>query len=240
METVKSGDKRLVSYAIDLGTRLATKLDSSSDVVREIHVRRGLLTERRAQRETKTYTVHNVDAKAKTLIVEHSIRQGYRVVKPEPSETTASAYRFEVKLAAQATATLPVTEERLMDQTVALANTSSDFLGTYIQNKALDETARKQLEGIAGQKRLIAENDAAIQRGEQDINSLVKDQERLRQNISTLNQVSGQQEQVQNFARRLSDQEAQLATLRDHQKELKDKKTALQGELNKTIEALEF
>jgi len=240
METVKSGDKRLVSYAIDLGTRLATKLDSSSDVVREIHVRRGVLTERRAQRETKTYTVHNVDAKAKTLIVEHSIRQGYRVVKPEPSETTASAYRFEVKLAAQATATLPVTEERLMDQTVALANTSSDFLGTYIQNKALDETARKQLEGIAGQKRLIAENDAAIQRGEQDINSLVKDQERLRQNISTLNQVSGQQEQVQNFARRLSDQEAQLATLRDHQKELKDKKTALQGELNKTIEALEF
>ena len=240
METVKAGDKRLVSYAVDLGTRVATKLDSSSDVVREIHVRRGVLTVRTAQRETKTYTVHNVDAKPKTLIVEHAIRQGYRVVKPQPSETTASAYRFEVKLAAQATAMLPVTEERLMDQTVALANTSSDFLGTYIQNKALDETARKQLEGIAGQKRLIAENDGAIQRGEQNINSLVQDQDRLRQNISTLNQVSGQQEQVQNYARRLSDQEAQLATLRDHQKELKDKKTALQAELNKTIEALEF
>ncbi|HXN46811.1 MAG TPA: DUF4139 domain-containing protein [Bryobacteraceae bacterium] len=240
METVKAGDKRLVSYAVDLGTRVATKLDSSSDVVREIHVRRGVLTVRTAQRETKTYTVHNVDAKAKTLIVEHSIRQGYRVVKPEPSETTASAYRFEVKLAAQATAALPVTEERLMDQSVTLANTSSDFLGTYIQNKDLNEAARKQLERIAGQKRLIAENDGAIQRGDQDINSLVQDQDRLRQNISTLNQVSGQQEQVQTYARRLSDQEAQLATLRDHQKELKDRKTALQGELNKTIEALEF
>ena len=240
METVKAGDKRLVSYAVDLGTRVATKLDSSSDVVREIHVRRGVLTVRTAQRETKTYTVHNVDAKPKTLIVEHAIRGGYRVVKPQPSETTASTYRFEVKLAAQATATLPVTEERLMDQTVALANTSSDFLGTYVQNKELDEAARKQLEGIARQKRLIAENDAAIQRGEQDINSLVQDQDRLRQNISTLNQVSGQQEQVQNYARRLSAQEAQLAALRDHQKELKDRKTALQGELNKTIEALEF
>ncbi len=240
METVKAGDKRLVSYAVDLGTRVATKLDSSSDVVREIHVRRGLLTVRTAQRETKTYTIHNVDAKPKTLIVEHSIRGGCRVVKPAPSETTASAYRFEVKLTSQGTEKLPVTEERLIDQSVALANTSSDFLGTYIQNKELDESARKQLERIAGQKRLIAENDGAIQRGEQDINSLVQDQERLRQNISTLNQVSGQQEQVQNYARRLSSQEAQLATLRDHEKELKDKKTALQTELNKTIEALEF
>ncbi len=240
METVKAGDKRLVSYAVDLGTRVATKLDSSSDVVREIHVRRGVLTVRTAQRETKTYTIRNVDPKPKTLIVEHAIRQGYRVVNPQPSETTASAYRFEVKLAPQGTEKLPVTEERLMDQTVALANTSPDFLGTYVQNKELDETARKQLERIAGQKRLIAENDGAIQRGEQEINSLVQDQERLRQNISTLNQVSGQQEQVQNYARRLSAQEAQLAALRDHEKELKDRKTALQGELNKAIEALEF
>ena len=240
METVKAGDKRLVSYAVDLGTRVATKLDSSSDLVREIHVRRGVLTVRTAQRETKTYTVHNVDAKPKTLIVEHAIRQGYRVVKPQPSETTTSAYRFEVKLAAQGTEKLAVTEERLMDQSVALANTSSDFLGTYIQNKDLDETARQQLERIAGQKRLIAENDGAIQRGDQEIDSLVQDQQRIRLNITTLNQVSGQQEQVQNYARRLSAQEAQLAALRDHQKELKDKKTALQGELNKTIEALEF
>ncbi len=240
METVKAGDKRLVSYAVDLGTRVATKLDSSSDLVREIHVRRGVLTVRTAQQETKTYTVHNVDAKPKTLIVEHPIRQGYRVVKPQPSETTASAYRFEVKLAAQGTEKLPVTEERLMDQSVTLANTSPEFLGTYIQNKDLDETARKQLERIADQKRLIAENDGAIQRGDQEINSLVEDQERLRQNISTLNQVSGQQEQVQNYARRLSAQETQLAALRDHQAELKQKKTALEGDLNKAIEALEF
>jgi len=240
METLKAGDKRLVSYAVDLGTRVTTKLDSSSDVVREIHVRRGVLTVRTAQRETKTYTVRNVDAKPKTLIVEHAIRQGFRVVKPEPTETTASAYRFEVKLAPQATATLAVTEERLMDQSITLANTSSDFLGTYIQNKDLDESARKQLERIAGEKRLIAENDGAIQRGDQDISALVQDQERMRQNISTLNQVSGQQEQVQNYARRLASQEAQLATLRDHQKELKDRKTALQAELNKMIEALEF
>jgi hypothetical protein len=240
METLKAGDKRLVSYAIDQGTRVATKLDSASEVVREIHASRGLFTWRSANREKKTYTIRNVDAKPKTLIVEHAIRAGYRLIDSKPAETTASAYRFEVKLAPQGTGKLQVTEETLVNQTVSLSNASPAFLLIYIQNKDLNEVARKQLERIADQKRTIAENDAAIQHGDQEISVLVQDQERIRQNISTLNQVSGQQEQVQNYARRLSAQETQLASLRDRQAELKQKKTALEGDLNKLIEAMEF
>ncbi len=240
METLKAGDKRLISYAVDLGTRVATKLDSSSDLVREIHLRRGLLTVRTAVRETKTYTIHNVDAKAKTLIVEHAIRPGFRLIDTKPAETTASAYRFEVKLAPQGTEKLPVSEEQLVDQRIELANTSSGFLLTYVQNKDLDEASRKQLERIAEQKRQIAENDGAIQRTGEQISELVRDQDRIRQNIISLNQVSGQQEQVQNYARQLAGQETQLASLRDNQAELKQKKTAIEAGLNRLIEAIEF
>jgi hypothetical protein len=240
VETVKAGDKRLVSYAIDLGTRVATKLDSTSDLVREIHVRRGVLTVRTAVRETKTYTIRNVDAKPKTLIVEHAIRPNYRLLGAKPAETTASAYRFEVKLAPQATEKLPVAEERLVDQSTALANTSPDLLVTYIQNKDLDEAGRKQLGRISDQQRLIAENNGAIARTEEQINELVRDQERIRQNIYTLNQVSGQQEQVQNYARRLAAQETELASLRDRQAAMKQKATALDVDLAKLIEDMAF
>src|SRR5206468_4257665 len=48
VETVKAGDKRLISYAVDLGTRISTLFDSKGDLVREIHVRRGVLTARSA------------------------------------------------------------------------------------------------------------------------------------------------------------------------------------------------
>ena len=41
VETLKAGDKRLISYGVDLGTRVTTAFDSSRDVVREIHFRRG-------------------------------------------------------------------------------------------------------------------------------------------------------------------------------------------------------
>ena len=64
METLRPGDKRLISYAVDLGTRISTQFDSSRDLVREIHANRGMLTTRSAMQETKTYTIQNVDAKA--------------------------------------------------------------------------------------------------------------------------------------------------------------------------------
>src|SRR5580704_13426099 len=77
MTTVKAGDKRLISYAVDLGTRVTTQFDSSKNIVREIHVNRGMLTARTAQEETKAYTIRNVDQKPKTLVIEHTQRPGY-------------------------------------------------------------------------------------------------------------------------------------------------------------------
>src|SRR5580704_7024097 len=70
MTTLKASDKRLISYSVDLGTRVTTQFDSSRNVVREIHVNRGMLTARSAMEETKTYTIRNVDQKPKTLIIE--------------------------------------------------------------------------------------------------------------------------------------------------------------------------
>jgi hypothetical protein len=72
VSTLKTGDKRLISYGIDLGTRITTKFDSGATVIREVHARRGLLTTRHAAQETRTYTINNVDQKAKTLVIEHA------------------------------------------------------------------------------------------------------------------------------------------------------------------------
>src|SRR5208282_4895794 len=91
MTTLKAGDKRLISYSVDLGTRVTTQFDSSRELVREIHVNRGLLTARMAMDETKNYTIRNVDQKTKTLIIEHPERTGYKLVALKPAETTANA-----------------------------------------------------------------------------------------------------------------------------------------------------
>ncbi len=240
METVKTGDKRLLSYAVDLGTRITTQFDSKGEVVREIHVNRGVLTTETAAVEIRTYTIHNVDQKTKTLVIEHFARPGYTLLERKPTEKTANAYRFEVKLAAAATDKFPVTEERVYDSTVVVSSLTPDVLATYLENKSLTDAGRKQLTDILARKREIAATDSESHRVADQINTIVRDQERIRQNINSLNHVSGQQDQVQKYAKQLADQEAQLATLRDRQSELERKKTALQSDLNSLIEKMDF
>jgi len=240
VETVKAGDKRLISYAVDLGTRITTAFDSSTEAIREIHARRGVITTRQAARETRTYTVVNVDKKAKTLIIQHPVRYGYKVLNQKPVETTSNAYRFEVKLAAGVTEKFPVVEERELENSLLITNFNTQSLIDFAQNKVLSAAARNQLEQIARTKQGIADADASLRRTGAEIDNLFKDQERVRQNISNLNQVSGQQEQVQKYARTLAAQESQLATLRDRQNELTQKKASLESELNSMIEKVEF
>jgi len=64
--------------------------------------------------------------------------------------------------------------------------------------------------------------------------------DRIRRNISSLNNVSGQQQQVQNYARQLDTHEQQLAGLRDRQADLQKKKMGLESDLSRLIDALAF
>ncbi len=240
METLKAGDKRLISYAVDLGTRITEAFGSKQALVREFHASRGILTMKIAAEETRTYTIRNVDQKAKTLIIEHPLRPGYTLLSQKPSEKTATNYRFEIALGSGATQEFVVNEERVYDQTTAVANLTPDILVSYLQSRALSDAGRRQLQRIADQKRLIAANDAGVQDAENQTRQLTSDEERVRRNIQSLNSVSGQQQQVQTYARQLDTIEQQMTVQRDRQADLQKKKIALQADLDKLLEALTF
>jgi hypothetical protein len=240
METLKASDKRLISYAVDLGTRITEAFGSKGAIVREVHANRGIVNTKYAAEETRTYTVRNVDQKAKTLILEHPLRSDYTLLSQKPKEKTATSYRFELTLAAGATQEFVVNEERVYDQSIAVTNLGTDILVNYLQNRAVGDAGRRQLQRIADQKLQIAENDRELQNTNTQMTGLNSDEDRVRRNIQSLNNVTGQQQQVQTYARQLDALEQQLAALRDRQAELQKKKTALQGNLDKLVEALTF
>jgi len=240
METVKTSDKRLIGYAVDFGTRVSTTFDSKTDLVREVHSRRGVLSIKKAIQEVRTYTIRNVDEKPKTLLVEHPAKPEYKLVQPKPLEKTVNAYRFEVKLEPRVTEKLQVIEERVYESSVSVSSMAPDVLFSYVTNREISEAVRKHLERIAMQKQRIAETDRSLVQVDQEIKDLIQDQDRLRQNIVSLHQVSGQQEQVENYARQLAAGEARLGGLRGHRAELRTKKAELESELNALIEKVEF
>jgi hypothetical protein len=241
VETVKNADKRFISYGVDLGTRIATNLDSRNDAVRELHAHNGVLTTKSAQVQKKTYSAHNIDPRAKTLIVEHPVRAGYTLIDTaKPIETARDVYRFEVILPANGFLDFPVTEERVYDTQTSVSSLNPDGLLTYIRNKSISDAARKQLQQISDIKTQIANTDSEKRSVTDQINNVTRDEERNRQNIASLSPVSGQQQLVQEYARKLSDQETQISTLRDRQAALDRQQAGLQTQLNALMEKLDF
>jgi hypothetical protein len=191
--------------------------------------------------EVRTFTIKNVDAKAKTLVIEHAQRSGYKLLEPQKaSETTANANRFEVKLGASATDTFVLREERVYDQTVSVTSMTPDTISAWLENKVLSANGRRQLQQIADKKREISNNDAATKQTESSIADLTQDQTRVRSNIQSLNNVAGQQDVVQQYARQLASNETKMAALRDAQNDQKHKRTALESELATMMEKLDF
>ena len=240
MDVLKSGEKRLISYSVDQAVRITTNFESGQEIVRSFRASRGVLSTRTAIQRTTVYTVSNADAKEKTLLIEHAVTPGWKLLKPKADETTPSSWRFSVALPSQGAAKLAVVEEREVESSTAITSLTPDVLVTYIQNRALGDAARRQLEAIAAKKREIAEADSELRRTETELRELAGEQERLRQNINTLRNVAGQQEQVNRYAAELAKGDVRIAGLRDQQAQLRKRRGSLETELNALIEKLEF
>jgi chromosome segregation ATPase len=115
-----------------------------------------------------------------------------------------------------------------------------DLLVTYVSQKAISDAGRKQLQQIADQKGRVAGVDESLKQTRSKMEDATQAESRLRQNIVTLNSVSGQQDQVQTWSRQLASEEAEYTKLRDQAAGLDKQKAALGAELNGMIAKLEF
>jgi len=164
----------------------------------------------------------------------------YSVLAPKPSERTATAYRFEVKLPPNATQSLKVEEERTYLNSVEVMASTPDFLFSLVENKDLSDSARSQLKRIADLKNQLVEAESSLQSFKTQTNDLTQDQTRIRADIDSLNRVKGQEDQVRSYSAQLAANEVELAKIRDHRREFELRKTDLDSQVRKAMDALQF
>ncbi len=239
VETFKAGDKRLIGYAVDYGTLIERDSDDGGKLLREISAKNGVLTLRYAERATTTYSVKNVDPKAKTLIVQQEGTE-YKVLSPKPIERTSSAYRFEVRLPANGSEVLKVEQEHVISEETAVTSAPIDSLIEIVQNKQLSEAGRRQLEAVVALKEKMVESQANLDALKNRNSELTDEQNRLRQNIDSLNRVKGQEDQVRQYSSRLASNEADLAKLRDQRDAELQRRKGFDAELRSAIGKLQF
>jgi hypothetical protein len=238
VEAIKPGEKRFVSYAMDLGVRVTAVPQEAARRVSRIRIASSMMTQSVEERASTLYTIRNDDASPRDVVIEHPARAGWSITGAKPAESTAAAHRFRVAVAPTSTATLTVGEARPIDSRVQMTNISDDQIALILRGKGAAAGLEPQLRAVAAKSREVAVVQRAIYDKQQELNRITQDQSRVRENLKALEGSSAEKALVERYARQLSTQEDRLEVLRKEIEAGEADRAAKQQELSALVAAL--
>jgi len=240
-DPIRPGEKRLVSYALDLAVNASSKNSIEAQRVTHVSISRGVMKQTSEVREKKTYTFRNEDTSPRSMIVEHPVRRGYELRgDPRPEETTADWMRFRVHVDPKQTATLVVEEARPLENSYQLTNINAQQLELFVRQRSIDTTVEGTLRKILAQKDAISALDSQKEERNGEMTKIFDDQQRLRENMKALKGSPEEKALLQRYTQELNDEETRLDTLRKEVSQLEQQSASAQEALDKMIEGLSF
>ena len=242
MAAIKPGEKRILSYAADLGVLVDAKEKADNQHVAKVVIAHGTMTQSTEERQENTYTIRNRDASPRAVVIEHPARPGWKLTDDDakPVESSASFHRFRLTVDPKTTATLLVKEYRPITNSYALTNVSDSQIKFFLDQKMINAEVEKALRRILLQKNDIAGLDALIAGRRTQVTSISDDQQRVRENMKALKGSAEEKALVERYVRELNEQEDRVQALRSEISELQQKREAAQSTLNGMIDALQM
>jgi hypothetical protein len=239
-DAFKPGEKRLLSYAADLGVRVDSTSRNEAQRVTHVRIDHGVMIQTSEMRQDTRYTIRDDDTTPRTLLIEHPLRGGWQISgdSPKPEETTSNTYRFRLSLEPKASTTLSIRESAPLETRYQLTNLTDDQIKLFISQKTINPEVEAAFRKIVEQKNRVAEIDAEISRREEDTTKIYDDQQRLRENLKALKGSAEERALTQRYTQQLADQETRLETLQRESADFQTKRDQAQAELDKMIESL--
>lgn len=239
LETIKPAERRLLSYAVDQSVRISAKEEGEEEPISRVSVLKGVMKITREERETKTYTVRNSDTSARSVILEHPVRDDWKLMGDlKPEEASATHYRFRVNVAPGTTEKLVVTESHPLETQYALTNLTSKDVELWAQQKKLTPEMEQAFGRVLAQKNVVSGLDAQMRAAQQQVESITVDQGRLRENMKALKGSAEERALLQRYTRELNSQEDQLDKLRSELADLRGKRAQAAAELDRIIQEI--
>lgn len=241
MDAIKPGEKRLLSYAADLGVLVDAKEKGENQHVTKVVIAHGTMTQTTQERQECTYTIRNRDTEKRVLVVEHPARPGWKLTDGEtPAESSTSYHRFRIPLDPKKTTTLVVKEYRPVTNRYLITNLTDGELKIFLDQKMINPEVEKALRRIVAQKNDIAVIDAVITGRRSQVSSISEDQQRVRENMKALKGSTEEKALIERYVRELNEQEDRVQSLRREITEMQQKRDAAQSALNGMVEALQM
>ncbi len=240
-ESVQPGESRLLSYALDLGVEVSTNIGSERQKVERVQISRGVLRMQTKVVEKKAYVIRNNDEKGRTVVVEHPVRPGWKMVETaQPAESSANNYRFKVEAKPKTTTELAVREESPQETTYALINVTPEQIAIWVRERSIDPEIEKVLGNIIAKKNEISEISQKMSAHEREQTEIFRDQERVRGNMQRLGQSPEEATLRQRYIRQLDQQENRIAALRAERDKLENARALAQKQLDEMLQNLSF
>jgi hypothetical protein len=241
IEPLKPGEKRLVSYGSDLAVLVSASQANAPRHVSTLTAHDGVLTAASEERATWNYRVRNEDTSGRTIIIEHPIRSGWTLgAEPAIAESTPSAARYRLPVAAKKDAVLALTERRVLRTSYRLTDIDDRTIVMLVQSGAPDAKLRAELRPLIDKRAELSAADARAASINQAIAAIGRDQERVRENMKALRGSAEEKALLQRYTRELNDQEDKLAQLKTDLQHATADRDARRTELNALANKLSF
>jgi hypothetical protein len=205
---LQPNEERLLSYAVDLGTEVNPVSAPTNGRITSVKAVKGIIYSSTKVRESKSYTIKNRNDAERLVLVEHPVRNDFKLVDTDkPAETASDFYRFQLKVAPGKTETTTVTEERVVNNQVAITNSGDDqirfFINETVSSPKVKEALQKAL-NLRWEQNKTTREIAELQR---QLNIITTDQTRLRANLK---ETPGGSPLAKRYLDKLNEQETQI------------------------------
>jgi hypothetical protein len=231
-----------VSYATDLGLLVEAQTNEQPQHVTRVRISKGILTQISELTERTLYTVSNQDDNPRQLVVEHPARPFWSLLAgtKQPEERAPGVYRFRLEVPAKATASLPVEEMHPEQSVYELSNLNPEQIELFLKQKTITPEMGLELAKITAQKTVVANLEGEMENRQKDIDRIVEDQGRLRENMKALRGSAEEKALLQRYTKQLDEQETQLEVLRKKIHDTEVQRDQANAQLEKMINDLQL
>ena len=214
IESLKPKERRLLSYATDLGVMIATRRDPADGRLVRVRARDGVITQETEERATSIYRARNENTTQTTLIIEHRMQPGWKLADGQtPVESTADTQRFSVVLPVARETVFEVREVRQGESRINIGSVEQSYIAAYAKSGIPSAVLERWLKPVLDKKAEIALIERRLGGLMNERNTISQDQQRLRENMKALRGSSEEKQLLQRYTRQLDQQETRLESL---------------------------
>ena len=220
LEYVAREERRLVSYGLDQDVEVFREQSLEPETTVHLTINRGTVVFQKEQTQTTRYQLKNKARKEKTVLIEHPKRPRRELKNVEPLETTANFFRFQVKLESHQEREFPVDEIISRETRLSIMELNRRQLEVHFAGLRIPPSLRQQLDKVVFVREKLASLQGQTERLDQEIESIFRDQTRLRENLRSLGRGQEEMQLRQRYLSQMNQQEDRIEQLRRNRSDL--------------------